>query len=185
MVFEYIQERFRTAYKYFACPQKRGTEGRQRGRKAGKQSAKIEETVRKEAASVNNEEDDGKDEKSGSLKEEEESDSEEEDDGSDPSTKNDDKTLDACLLDMALCEGSKALHSPNDLLDSDKNGEEKEFEEDKVSNKDVTSEDLHYVFDKMIFTGGKVIMKQHSALCFVTIAFKLQSLLISFLCFAL
>lgn len=157
MVFEYIQERFRTAYKYFACPQKRGTEGRQRGRKASKQSAKIEETMRKEAVSVNNEEDNGKDEKSGSLKEEE-SDSEEEDDSSDPSTKNDDKTLDACLMDMALCERSKTLHSPNDLLDSDKNGEEKEFEEDKVSNKDVTSEDLHYVFDKMIFTGGKVIM---------------------------
>uniref|UniRef100_A0A8C8FUW4 CCHC-type domain-containing protein n=1 Tax=Oncorhynchus tshawytscha TaxID=74940 RepID=A0A8C8FUW4_ONCTS len=38
MVFEYVQERFRTAYKYFACPQSkdRDTGGRQRGKKTCK-----------------------------------------------------------------------------------------------------------------------------------------------------
>ena len=55
MVFEYIQERFRTAYKYFACPQSLNSRGHQRGSKrAG----------RKPGAGVEKkpgEEDDGKD----------------------------------------------------------------------------------------------------------------------------
>lgn len=169
MVFEYIQERFRTAYKYFACPQKRGTGGRQRGQKAGKQGAKMVEFERKEAVLVNKEEDDGKGETSQSaqrggrsLKEDEESDSDDEDDGSDPSANKDEKTLDASLMDMVLSDGNKPSFSPNGLLDSDKKGEEKEEEEEgRVSDKDVTSEDLHYVFNKMIFTGGKVIMINH------------------------
>ncbi len=179
MVFEYIQERFRTAYKYFACPQRRGTGGRQRGKKAGKQGAKLEGVQKKDAAFVNKEEDDGKVEKSQStqrvhqgLKDDEEPDSDDEG-GSDTSRKKDEKTLDASLMDMVLNEGNKPSFSPNGLLDSDKEGEEaeeaeeEEEEEDEddeeqssVSEKDepVTSEDLHYVFDKMIFTGGKVIM---------------------------
>ncbi|XP_075901202.1 terminal uridylyltransferase 4 [Nelusetta ayraudi] len=170
MVFEYIQERFRMAYKYFACPQKRG----QRGRKASRRGSKTEESVRKEAAASINEDDDEKDDTSGSLKgegeedeeeeEEEESDSEDEDDASHPSTNASDKTLDACLMDMALTEGHKASPSPNELLlDSDKTEEEEEEEEEEgdededggVSNTEVASEDLHYVFDRMIFTGGK------------------------------
>lgn len=163
MVFEYIQERFRTAYKYFACPQRRGAGGRKRSKKTGKQGAKLEDVEKKEAAFVNKEEDDGKDEKSQSLrghqgsKEDEEPDSDDDDDGSDPSTKKDEMTLDASLMDMVLSEGNKPSFSPNGLLDSDKEGEE---EESSVSDKDgpVASEDLHYVFDKMIFTGGKVIM---------------------------
>uniref|UniRef100_A0A8C9XV93 RNA uridylyltransferase n=1 Tax=Sander lucioperca TaxID=283035 RepID=A0A8C9XV93_SANLU len=144
MVFEYIQERFRTAYKYFACPQRRGTGGRQRGKKAQKQRAKLKKVDKKE-------EDDGKGEGS-------------------PSDQRG-------LMDMVLNEGNKPSFSPNGLLDSDKEGEEEEEEEDddddddddeeeeeeeeeeesSVSDKDgpVASEDLHYVFDKMIFTGGK------------------------------
>ncbi|XP_027145901.1 terminal uridylyltransferase 4 isoform X3 [Larimichthys crocea] len=164
MVFEYIQERFRTAYKYFACPQRRGTGGRQRSKKTGK--LKFEEIERKEAAFANKEEDDRKDGKSQSaqrghrgLKKDDEPDSDDED-GSDPSTRKDEKTLDASLMDMVLNEGSKPSFSPNGLLDSDKEGEEDEEEEEEessVSDKDgpVASEDLHYVFDKMIFTGGK------------------------------
>nr|XP_033477642.1 terminal uridylyltransferase 4 isoform X2 [Epinephelus lanceolatus] len=156
MVFEYIQERFRTAYKYFACPQRRGTGGRQRSKKAGKQGEKVEKK----------EEDDGKGEKSLSaqrghqgFKDDEEPDSDDED-GSDPSQKKDEKTIDASLMDMVLNEGNKTPFSPNGLLDSDKDGEEEEEEEEEessASDKDgpVTPEDLHYVFDKMIFTGGK------------------------------
>lgn len=159
MVFEYIQERFRMAYKYFACPQRKGTGGHQSSQKADRQGAKLEE-FEMESAFVNKEEDDGKDEKSQrggrGLKEDEESESDNEDDCSDPSTKKDEKTLDASRMEMALNEGNKPSFSPNGLLDSDKEGEEEE--EGTVSDTDVTSEDLHYVFDKMIFTGGKVIM---------------------------
>uniref|UniRef100_A0AAQ5XPX0 Terminal uridylyl transferase 4 n=1 Tax=Amphiprion ocellaris TaxID=80972 RepID=A0AAQ5XPX0_AMPOC len=147
MVFEYIQERFRTAYKYFACPQKRGSGGHQRNKKAGGHGTKSERVQKKETAFVNKEEDDGKG-------------------GSDLSRKREEKTLDATLMDMVLSEGNKPSFSPNGLLDSDKEGEEEEEEEEEeehedeetsVSEKDVpvTSDDLHYVFDKLIFTGGK------------------------------
>uniref|UniRef100_A0A667YU41 RNA uridylyltransferase n=1 Tax=Myripristis murdjan TaxID=586833 RepID=A0A667YU41_9TELE len=88
MVFEYIQERFRTAYKYFACPQFRGTGGRQRGKKCGKQDMKLESLEKKEAVFLNTEVDDGKGGKSQSggrvrqeLKEDEEHESDDEDDG--------------------------------------------------------------------------------------------------------
>lgn len=125
------------------------------------------EFERKEAVLVNKEEDDGKGETSQSaqrggcgVKEDEESDSDDEDDGSDPSSNKDEKTLDASLMDMVLSEENEPSFSPNGLLDSDKKGE-KEEEEGRVSDKDVTSEDLHYVFDKMIFTGGKVIIINH------------------------
>lgn len=137
MVFEYIQERFRSAYKYFACPQRKGTGGRQRRKKASKQSAKLEEVERREAALVNKEEDEGKGERSQvaqrghrRLKEDEESDTDDED-GSDLSTKKDEKTLDASLMDMDLSEGNRTSLSPNGLLDSDKEGEEEEEDDEE------------------------------------------------------
>uniref|UniRef100_A0A667YX84 Terminal uridylyl transferase 4 n=1 Tax=Myripristis murdjan TaxID=586833 RepID=A0A667YX84_9TELE len=166
MVFEYIQERFRTAYKYFACPQFRGTGGRQRGKKCGKQDMKLESLEKKEAVFLNTEVDDGKGGKSQSggrvrqeLKEDEEHESDDED-GSDPSRKEDEETLNAALMNMVLSEGDQPStntpFSPNGLLDSDNEGEEEE-EENNVLEKEalITSEDLHYVFDRMIFTGGK------------------------------
>ncbi|KAM6938212.1 terminal uridylyltransferase 4 isoform 1-T2 [Lycodopsis pacificus] len=149
MVFEYIQERLRTAYKYFACPQRRSTGGRQRAKKADKQGAKLKELEKEE-------EDDGKGLGSQGgqqgFKEDEEPDSDDED-ASDPSRKSNEKTLDASLMDMALHEGNKPTFCPNGLPDSD----EEEVEGSSISDKDgpVTSEDLHYVFDKMIFTSGK------------------------------
>uniref|UniRef100_A0A3Q1HDJ2 RNA uridylyltransferase n=1 Tax=Anabas testudineus TaxID=64144 RepID=A0A3Q1HDJ2_ANATE len=130
MVFEYIQERFRMAYKYFACPQRRVL----RNKKAGRQVAKLEGAEKEEAG------EDGKGDKS----EEPESDDE---DGSDLFRRITEKTLDASLMDMILNEGNKSSFSPNGLLDSDVEGEEEE--------NGVSSKDLHYVFDKMIFTGGK------------------------------
>ncbi|XP_041861938.1 terminal uridylyltransferase 4 isoform X2 [Melanotaenia boesemani] len=166
MVFEYIQERFRTAYKYFACPQKRGNGGRQRNKKTQGQAVKLEGAERKRDTRSNNEEDDCKGEESAQKegsKEDEEPDGDDED-GSDLSRKRDEKTLDASLLDMVLNERSKTSFSPNGLLDSDKEGEEEEEEdeveeeEDCVSERDVpvsSEDDLHYEFDKMIFTGGK------------------------------
>ncbi|XP_075938692.1 terminal uridylyltransferase 4 [Anarhichas minor] len=153
MVFEYIQERLRTAYKYFACPQRRSPGGRQRAKKADKQGAKLKELEKEDE-----EEDDGKGLGSQGgqqgFKEDEEPDSDDED-ASDPSRKSNEKTLDASLMDMALHEGNKPSFCPNGLPDSDK--EEEEVEGSSISDKDgpVTSEDLHYVFDKMIFTSGK------------------------------
>lgn len=148
------------AYKYFACPQRRDTGGCQRAHKASRQSAKTEEFRSKEAASTK-EEDGRKGEESQrtgrgahGLKEEEESDSEDEDNGLDPSTKMDEKTLDASPMDMILHQKNEPSFSPNGLLDSDEGVEE----EGTVSEEDVASEDLCYVFDKMVFTGGKVIM---------------------------
>ncbi|XP_031731886.1 terminal uridylyltransferase 4 [Anarrhichthys ocellatus] len=153
MVFEYIQERLRTAYKYFACPQRRSTGGRQRAKKADKQGAKLKELEKEEEEE---EEDDGKGLGSQGgqqgFKEDEEPDSDDED-ASDPSRKSNEKTLDASLMDMALHEGNKPSFCPNGLPDNDK----EEVEGSSISDKDgpVTSEDLHYVFDKMIFTSGK------------------------------
>lgn len=156
MVFEYIQERFRTAYKYFACPQRQVTGGCQRNKKAGNEGAKTE-AAEKEGTS----EEEGKrkgDKSPGAQREHlgsevgEEPESEEED-GSGSSTHKVEKTLDATLMDMILSEDRLSV-SPNGLLDSDKEGEEDN--EDKSSD---SSEDLHYVFDKMIFTGGKVVVR--------------------------
>ncbi|XP_010769923.1 terminal uridylyltransferase 4-like [Notothenia coriiceps] len=148
MVFEYLQERFRTAYKYFACPQRRGCGGRQRGKKGGRHGAKLEE--------VDKNQEDEKVERG--FKEDEEPDSDDAD-GSYPSRKKDEKTLDTRLTDMVLNEGCKPSLCPNGLLDSDNEGEEEEEEEEEISVSDKEGpflpEDLHYVFDKMIFTGGK------------------------------
>nr|XP_014266867.1 terminal uridylyltransferase 4 isoform X2 [Maylandia zebra] len=162
MVFEYIQERFRTAYKYFACPQKKGTGGHQTKKKARAQGVKLEEAGKKEPSSTNKDENNIKAEKSQSVqrghqgsKEDEEPDSDDED-GSDPSKERNESTLDTRLMDMLLSEGNTLSSSPNGLLDSDREEEEEE-EDNGVSEDDgpVAPDDLHYVFDKMIFTCGK------------------------------
>uniref|UniRef100_A0AAX7VWN7 Terminal uridylyl transferase 4 n=1 Tax=Astatotilapia calliptera TaxID=8154 RepID=A0AAX7VWN7_ASTCA len=152
MVFEYIQERFRTAYKYFACPQKKGTGGHQTKKKARAQGVKLEEAGKKEPSSTNKDENNIKAEKSQS---DEEPDSDDED-GSDPSKERNESTLDTRLMDMLLSEGNTLSSSPNGLLDSDREEEEEE-EDNGVSEDDgpVAPDDLHYVFDKMIFTCGK------------------------------
>ncbi|KAG7459159.1 terminal uridylyltransferase 4 isoform X1 [Solea senegalensis] len=160
MVFEYIQERFRTAYKYFACPQRRISGRHLRSKKAGKQSAKLEWAAKKEAAFVDTEEGDGKGKKTQraqqGFKEDDEPDSDD-GNGSDSPIKKDRRTLDVSLMDMVLGDRNKPDLSPNGLLDSDKEGDEEDEEETYVTEKDgnVAEEDLHYVFDKMIFTGGK------------------------------
>ena len=52
MVFEYIQERFRTAYKYFACPQGRATGGCHSARKTSKLHPNKDEEEGKEEPSA-------------------------------------------------------------------------------------------------------------------------------------
>lgn len=151
MVFEYVQERFRTAYKYFACPQRRRGGGLLRGHRLAKHATKVKE-LDKESVIRNKEGDHMKDDQSlrlTGLTEDEESGSPDEDGASDPSTVKGEKTLDTSLMDMVLSDENKPS-SPNGLLDSD------EDETGSVADRDVPSDHLHYVFDKMIFTGGKV-----------------------------
>ncbi|XP_054644990.1 terminal uridylyltransferase 4 [Dunckerocampus dactyliophorus] len=159
MVFEYIQERFRTAYKYFACPQRKGTVEQQKSKTPAKQGSKLYPGEKKEAACLkkmknNLMELDGASRTplQGSK-----------DDDQHESDNKDEKTLDSSLMDMVLSEGDKPSEhqsitslSANGVLDSDEE-EEGNNEEKGVSEKDgiISSEDLHYVFDKMIFTGGK------------------------------
>ncbi|CAL8255321.1 unnamed protein product [Merluccius merluccius] len=165
MVFEYIQERFRTAYKYFACPQSLNSRGHQRGSKR---------TGRKPGAGVEKkqgEEDDGKDGRR--LLNEDEGEEEEEEGGPGGSRRRKGESLDGRLQDMALSDGDspdekRPTLAANGLLDSDSEEEEEEEEEDdeeeveeeeenSVSQKNrlVLPEDLHYIFNRMIFTGGK------------------------------
>lgn len=147
MVFEYIQERFRTAYKYFACPQRRQGGGAHRGHQSGKHGTKVEEGDGE--TPVRNMEDEGRDDLSCRLTGLTEDESDREDGGSHPSTLMAEKTLASSLMDVALSDESKPPPSPNGLLDS-------EEELGSVTRQDVPSDHLHYVFDKMIFTGGKV-----------------------------
>ncbi|MEQ2202530.1 hypothetical protein XENOCAPTIV_005312, partial [Xenoophorus captivus] len=149
MVFEYIQERFRTTYKYFACPQKRGAGGgHQRKKTTRGQGVKLDE------AEGNRDGDNktGETSQRGVLvsKEDGESDSDDDDDGSDLSGRSGEKSLDAGIMDIVLNDGGKPSSSPNGLL-----GSEEEEQEEEDRDRPAASDDLHYVFDKMIFTGGK------------------------------
>nr|XP_057929506.1 terminal uridylyltransferase 4 [Doryrhamphus excisus] len=154
MVFEYIQERFRTAYKYFACPQRKSTPEQQKSKVPTKQGSKLYPVDKKEASCL-------KKMKKNVMKRDGASRTafpgSKDDDHDDQSIKNDDKTLDGSLMDLVLSEGDKPSQqsipslSANGVLDTDEEEESNNSERDGT----VSSEDLHYVFDKMIFTGGK------------------------------
>uniref|UniRef100_A0A8C7T0Q9 RNA uridylyltransferase n=1 Tax=Oncorhynchus mykiss TaxID=8022 RepID=A0A8C7T0Q9_ONCMY len=132
MVFEYIQERFRTAYKYFACPQ-----------------SKDRNTVDSETG----------------QKEDGESDEEER---AERTQEKEERALNGGLMDLVLSGGGTstdgAVAEPGTTLEpssaSTHNGllDRDEEEENHVSEKQghIAPEDLHYIFDRMIFTGGKV-----------------------------
>lgn len=141
MVFEYIQERFRTAYKYFACPQRRrrggGGGGLHRAQKLAQQGPNVEEEDEDRILRL-------------SRLEDEESESDDEDAASDPSTKEGEKTLGSSLRKMVLSGENQPSSSPNGLLDSE------EEEKGSTGDQDRAADGLQYIFDKMIFTGGKV-----------------------------
>ncbi|XP_037325742.2 terminal uridylyltransferase 4 isoform X2 [Pungitius pungitius] len=157
MVFEYIHERLRSAYKYFACPQRRSSSSVACQRQADNRGKTLEELEEEEVEEAGK----GRPSWGGlrKIKEDEKPDSDDDEDGSDPSSKSTEQTLDASLMDMVLHARVKPVLRPNGLPDSDKEEEEKdeEAEGSSVSAADglVASEDLHYVFDKMIFTNGK------------------------------
>ena len=187
MVFEYIQERFRTAYKYFACPQSISSRGRQRGGKQAGRKPGAGAGAGAKKAGEEEEEDAGKDgrrrvnEVEGEGGEEEEEEEEQEEGPGRPGRKTG-GLLEGRLQDLGLSDGEspdgkRVTLAANGLLDSDSEEEEEEEEgeggndddddeeemeeeeENRVSQKNrlVLPEDLHYIFDRMIFTGGKVI----------------------------
>lgn len=161
MVFEYIQERFRTAYKYFACPQSRNGTNGSRGylRKKSRRRARARKHVR-----------DGRTE-SGSR--ELKNAGEEEDEESSDNEEDEEETLsvdfgkllasgvqtDAGLPDETVSQQLSSTimsSSTQNGLPMDSDEEEVEKEQPlKVEQENVAPEDMHYIFDRMIFTGGK------------------------------
>ncbi|KAM9444675.1 terminal uridylyltransferase 4 isoform 2-T2 [Clarias gariepinus] len=148
MVFEYIQERFRTAYRYFACPQSRNGHAPQRNapRPAGTRSVQ----------SKGGEEDDG----ANSTDEDEE---EEEDDDEDEAGDEDRRVTRGLARLLVEVEDEDGAHQSSSPTPSPHNGlfpdsDEEERDEGRrrgVEQQNIAPEDLHYTFDRMIFTGGK------------------------------
>ncbi|KAL2089929.1 hypothetical protein ACEWY4_014617 [Coilia grayii] len=188
MVFEYIQERFRSAYRYFACPQSRHRDpGDRRGaRKRSKRRpdperenseeggeskrGKSTEARRRRTTTGESEPDDSL-EGGGCRREEDEDDDDEDEDVYEED--DEEEGLSVRLADLLLSKREKKVvnvnmkrggreppsgqSSPspqNGLLDSEEE-EEEEDEEEEEEQEEIAPEDLQYVFDKMIFTGGK------------------------------
>uniref|UniRef100_A0A8C5U322 RNA uridylyltransferase n=1 Tax=Malurus cyaneus samueli TaxID=2593467 RepID=A0A8C5U322_9PASS len=106
MVFEYILERFRTAYKYFACPQS----------KDGIKSKP--DTKKKEKGKINNKK----------------------------STRSEEPSLVTELSPQTKCTGTPATSpSCKEVLET----------HDLKEEGKLSTEEMHYVFDKFIFTSGK------------------------------
>uniref|UniRef100_A0A8C7T105 CCHC-type domain-containing protein n=1 Tax=Oncorhynchus mykiss TaxID=8022 RepID=A0A8C7T105_ONCMY len=175
MVFEYIQERFRTAYKYFACPQSkdRNTVEQQRGKNTTKHGGMKQEEGERKGGEDGSEKSgggqgDGNEGKSQSSetgqKEDGESDEEER---AERTQEKEERALNGGLMDLVLSGGGTstdgAVAEPGTTLEpssaSTHNGllDRDEEEENHVSEKQghIAPEDLHYIFDRMIFTGGK------------------------------
>uniref|UniRef100_A0A673MWZ2 RNA uridylyltransferase n=1 Tax=Sinocyclocheilus rhinocerous TaxID=307959 RepID=A0A673MWZ2_9TELE len=171
MVFEYIQERFRTAYKYFACPQSRNGANASRSllRKKPRRShmARSRSLDRKNRAEA---------EKSG----EEDADSSDDEDERDMEEEESlragftellvsdagmDTRSESVSQEPSTAESASALNGL--LMDSEEDEEEDKDREMERQNS-IAPEDMHYIFDRMIFTGGKVIAQDicASAGCF-------------------
>ncbi|XP_067086578.1 terminal uridylyltransferase 4 [Osmerus mordax] len=180
MVFEYIQERFRTAYKYFACPQGRATGGCRSASKTSRLHPNKCEGEGKEVPLTEARESDGKHAANAESPDANEEGESEEDGGSDPCPGTEARELARSVRDLALSEGGSSAggapadrdaqeahavlrvsspgacppSAPNGLPDSDEEEEEEEeMRRDMLTP--VAPEDLHYIFDQMIFTGGK------------------------------
>lgn len=162
MVFEYIQERLRTAYKYFACPQSRNGTNSSRGylRKKNRRRARVPRHVRRGTDASTS-----RDVKNAGEEEDEESsdDDDEEEDEDDTLRAGFRKLLandvqtDAGLPDEAASQELSATIMSSSaqnglMMESD----EEEEKEQQLKVESVAPEDMHYIFDRMIFTGGKV-----------------------------
>ncbi|XP_030641823.1 terminal uridylyltransferase 4 [Chanos chanos] len=184
MVFEYIQERFRTAYKYFACPQSRKAAGSCLN-KPCKRTQCEPKPNRREKGTIQeggqkNEGGRSAEDKNKGVAEGTEGGSGEDEEGIDVGL-GDEEELSSGFMSLMIGErGVDPVHdvgqegttsqeasspvapaSPqNGLLDSedeeegDDDDEDDEGQEPEVQS-DIAPEDLHYIFDRMIFTGGK------------------------------
>lgn len=154
MVFEYIQERFRMAYKYFACPQSRNGANASRGllRKKSRSHGRArshghDDSLERKDVERSGEED------GDSSDDEEERDVEEE------------ESLRAGFTELLVSDGGMDVSrelptavSPSVLngLLMDSDDEEEEDKDQEMEEQDsIAPEDMHYIFDRMIFTGGK------------------------------
>ncbi|KAJ8378485.1 hypothetical protein AAFF_G00239490 [Aldrovandia affinis] len=165
MVFEYIQERFRTAYKYFACPQSKDspTRGCQRAKKAtAKGSRARRERIQGKAGGGTQEQEDSKGADPGIQETEEEEESEEDEEDEEAGSNEDDPSgPDESPTPAGLgspAKGRPAQAVENGLPGSEEEEEEEEEEEQRAAMQEVVEiapEALHYIFDRMIFTGGK------------------------------
>nr|XP_023674765.1 terminal uridylyltransferase 4 isoform X2 [Paramormyrops kingsleyae] len=168
MVFEYIQERFRTAYKYFACPQSKDGFARQRHRRRSQRDP--EGALERPRApgctggdpklrprGAEGEEDDSKDE-------------DEDDDGQSEDECDPQGPLSADISELLLSDGEQSSPPPtlawaeskeradNGALPPEReteNGLQESEEEEVREQPDVAPDELYYTFDRMIFTGGK------------------------------
>lgn len=152
MVFEYIQERFRTAYRYFACPQSRNGRGATRASRARARGAHAGEAKRGEEEDGSNSTDED---------EEEEEDDEDEDEAGDEERRVS-RGLSRLLVEDEdedrIRHSSSPTPSPHNGLFPDSDEEERDEEGRKGPEQhSIAPEDLHYTFDRMIFTGGKVL----------------------------
>lgn len=155
MVFEYIQERFRTAYKYFACPQSRNGTNSSRGylRKRSRRRARARKHVRE-----------GTEESEKNAGEEEDEESSDDEEDEEESLRADFGKLLASdvqtdeAVSQELSSTAVSSSAQNGLpMDSDEEEVEKEQQQQlRVEQENVAPEDMHYIFDRMIFTGGKV-----------------------------
>uniref|UniRef100_A0A8C2DIZ2 CCHC-type domain-containing protein n=1 Tax=Cyprinus carpio TaxID=7962 RepID=A0A8C2DIZ2_CYPCA len=142
MVFEYIQERFRTAYKYFACPQSRNGANASRGllRKKPRRSR----TSGEEDADSSDDEDERDMEEEESLRA-----------GFTELLLSDagmDSRSESVSQEPSAAESPSAL---NGLLMDSEEEEEEDKDQEMEKQDSIAPEDMHYIFDRMIFTGGK------------------------------
>ncbi|KAJ8357285.1 hypothetical protein SKAU_G00200790 [Synaphobranchus kaupii] len=175
MVFEYIQERFRTAYKYFACPQSKDgpARRRRRGKKAKTKggTARVKGILGKAEGGAQDQED--TDPGVQETEEEEASEEEEDEDDDEADSNEDDPNVPSRPGESAAqaSPGSPARDRPSrgsspsaltapqgTAVENGLLGSEEDEEEERPPRREVVEiapEALHYIFDRMIFTGGK------------------------------
>ncbi|XP_022519969.2 terminal uridylyltransferase 4 isoform X2 [Astyanax mexicanus] len=173
MVFEYIQERFRMAYRYFACPQSRNgirarrAKHRSKAARAGPSDPAHIQTPRDSRGQANRAQERDGDSSGEEEEENEEEDNDDEDDEEeeeeDLETGDEEQCVSRGLTRLLVTESGKrdtshqtSSPSPQNGLLLDSEDEEQEEERRKVPEQSsIAPEDLHYIFDRMIFTGGK------------------------------
>lgn len=153
MVFEYIQERFRTAYKYFACPQSRNGANASRSllRKKTRHSCTARSCSLDRKKSGEEDADSSDDEDERDMEEEESLRA-----GFTELLVSDagmDTRFESVSQKPSTAESPSALNGL--LMDSEEEEEEEDKDQEMEKQDSIAPEDMHYIFDRMIFTGGK------------------------------